>query len=970
MQHKGRGKKKVAREYSSESLMLRSVTGIVLIALGLLGLLSMMAGLRGSAFEMVRAVMRGLGGVLCLGIPVFLIWGGVLLCFSARQSMPLRGIILMFILYLSILAIFNLLSSVGADSFMAHVGQYNRNRLSPEPESFLSMLEGSYQLCDKYNTFGGALGMLLGWVLWTYVGTTGSMVVLVLLCIGCVMLFSRFDLIQIGREFKRRTDERFLARQQQRLLQEQEASRQQAMQIAGAAGLAQPSYLRKGKKGKQQDAVQMEAQAPAWGQGGMAFPTQGPVMPVGMMPVPYQAMQGMVQNGFSETVPDFGQPAVRMGNPGQAALYDEIVVTPSNETPPWKKSPEKTKAKAASGSVGRSVVQAEMVFTPSEVGEQAVVGGKTGKDRASQKVTRRMEEILRRKAELEQSFSPGLAPVAADSQDEGGTFESSSPAPQMPSPVVDKQAAYRRPVGSTGQGAIQQPTMSGRRLDEPDLQLPDTKATQQAAAQKKAASPYAFPPVELLNQSQRRQVDTRAQDTENAARLESTLESFGIEARVQRVTHGPAVTRFELGLVSSGINVKRITSIADNIALELAANGGVRIEVPIPGTNLFGVEIPNKEIVSVSLSEVLMSPEMSAAKSPLTVALGRDIAGRPILCDLAKMPHLLIAGQTGSGKSVCINTIINSLLFRASPQEVRMIMIDPKVVELQSYNVVPHLLIPVISDPHKAAGALAWAVAEMLDRYHKMQSKNVRELSAYNAKLGPDEEKLPRIVIIIDELADLMLNCKKEVEESIIRIAQLARAAGMHMVVATQRPTVDVITGLIKANIPSRIAFAVSSSIDSRTILDANGAEKLLGRGDMFYFPTGESTPTRVQGCFLSDGEIERVVEYIKTHAHVEFDPNILESIEAAENPISGLDDMGDGGVDDRLQEAIEMVISDGQASISMLQRRMKIGYARAGRLIDDMAVRGIVSKSTGSKPREVLISWEEYERMKGTLLK
>ena len=342
----------------------------------------------------------------------------------------------------------------------------------------------------------------------------------------------------------------------------------------------------------------MEAQAPAWGQGGMAFPTQEPVMPVGMMPVPYQAMQGMVQNGFSETVPGFGQPAVRMGNPGQAALYDEIVVTPSNETPPWKKSPEKTKAKAASGSVGRSVVQAEWSLPPGG-GGTGWSRGKTGKDRASQKVTRRMEEILRRKAELEQSFSPGLAPVAADSQDEGGTFESSSPAPQMPSPVVDKQAAYRRPVGSTGQGAIQQPTMSGRRLDEPDLQLPDTKATQQAAAQKKATSPYAFPPVELLNQSQRRQVDTRAQDTENAARLESTLESFGIEARVQRVTHGPAVTRFELGLVSSGINVKRIISIADNIALELAANGGVRIEVPIPGTNLFGIEIPNKEIVSV-----------------------------------------------------------------------------------------------------------------------------------------------------------------------------------------------------------------------------------------------------------------------------------------------------------------------------------------------------------------------------------
>ena len=420
----------------------------------------------------------------------------------------------------------------------------------------------------------------------------------------------------------------------------------------------------------------------------------------------------------------------------------------------------------------------------------------------------------------------------------------------------------------------------------------------------------------------------------------------------------------------SGVNVKRIMSIADNIALDMAANGGVRIEIPIPGTNLFGVEVPNKEIQSVSLAEVLLSPEMQAAKSPLAVALGRDIAGRAVICDLAKMPHLLIAGQTGSGKSVCINAIVNSILFRSPPEEVRMIMIDPKVVELQCYNVVPHLLIPVVSDPHKAAGALQWAVAEMLDRYHKMQSKNVRELSAYNAKLGPGEEKLPRIVIIIDELADLMLACKKEVEESIIRIAQLARAAGIHMVVATQRPTVDVITGLIKANVPSRIAFAVSSSIDSRTILDQNGAEKLLGRGDMFYFPTGASAPIRVQGCFLSDAETERVVGYIAQHSHVDFDPNVIEAMESDEGAGSPLADSDEeSGADDRLLEAIDMVITDGQASISMLQRRMKIGYARAGRLIDDMAARGIVSKSVGSKPREVLISREEFEKIKDTLV-
>lgn len=963
MQQKGRGKKRVAREYSSESLMLRSMMGIALIALGVLALLSMLAGLRGSAFDMVRAVMRGMGGALCLGIPLFLIWGGVLLSFSARRSMPVRGILLMMTVYLCILAIFNLLSKVGENSFMEQVVQYNRAALSPQPEGFMGMMQGAYELCERYNTFGGALGMLLGWALWTYVGTTGSMVVLVLICIVCVMLFSRFDVIGFGRELKERTDARLEAREQERLRQAQEFQRQQMAQ----AGSPEPAYRRKGKKARQEEQA-IPVEMSGWSQGSMPYPVAAQGMPGPMMPMGYPAMPGMPavpQGGYGEAAPGFGQGDFAMPPNGQVGLYDEIMVSPTGEAPTWRKGGGKTKAKTTLGPLGQPAIQTEMVFTPSEVGARVEAPGKAPKDRASQKVTQRMEEILRRKAELEQAFAANAALQQEESQEEPApAFEEAPPPPRAQKLAAEKYAAYKRP------GQAQQPAMSGQRLDEPALILPDTKAAQQGAAPKKTTPPYTYPPLELLNMAQHRQQDTRVQDTENAARLENTLDSFGIPARVQRVTHGPAVTRFELGLVSSGINVKRIMSIADNIALEMAANGGVRIEIPIAGTNLFGIEVPNKEITSVSLSEVLLSQEMSAAKSPLSVALGRDIAGKPVLCDLAKMPHLLIAGQTGSGKSVCINTIINSILFRSSPQDVRMIMIDPKVVELQSYNVVPHLLIPVVSDPHKAAGALAWAVAEMLDRYHKMQSKHVRELAAYNAKLRPDEEKLPRIVIIIDELADLMLACKKEVEESIIRIAQLARAAGIHMVVATQRPTVDVITGLIKANIPSRIAFAVSSSIDSRTILDMNGAEKLLGRGDMFYFPTGASTPTRVQGCFLSDGEIERIVDYIGTHSHVEFDPNIIESINAEENPITGLDDMGDGGLDDKLQEAIEMVISDGQASISMLQRRMKIGYARAGRLIDDMAARGIISKSTGSKPREVLMSWEEYERLKESLLK
>ncbi|HPS81819.1 MAG TPA: DNA translocase FtsK, partial [Candidatus Limiplasma sp.] len=546
------------------------------------------------------------------------------------------------------------------------------------------------------------------------------------------------------------------------------------------------------------------------------------------------------------------------------------------------------------------------------------------------------------------------------------TFESAPEANVQREQPQDRFGAYRRPN-------IDSPTQFSRGDQRPEAPTPKKpEAATTAQDRQKAKKPYPYPMIELLNLRTQTLPDTRDIDRANAMKLEQTLESFGIPASVQRVTHGPAVTRFELGLVSSGINVKRIMNIADNIALDMAANGGVRIEVPIPGTNLFGVEVPNKEIVSVSLAEVLTSPEMTNAKSPLSVALGKDIAGRPIICDLAKMPHLLIAGQTGSGKSVCINSIINSLLYRATPEEVRMIMIDPKVVELQGYNKVPHLLIPVVSDPHKASGALAWAVQEMLDRYHKMQSKGVREIASYNAKVTGDEPKLPRIVIIIDELSDLMLACKKEVEESIIRLAQLARAAGIHVVVATQRPTVNVITGLIKANIPSRIAFAVASSIDSRTILDMNGAEKLLGKGDMFYYPTGEKAPLRVQGCYLSDAEISNIVDYIGNNSETDYDDTITEIMESpdTEDADNAGDTGADGDTDERLQEAVEMVLSDGQASISMLQRRMKIGYARAGRLIDEMASRGIVSKSAGSKPREILMSYEQYLQQKDTLLR
>ncbi|MEG0306858.1 MAG: DNA translocase FtsK 4TM domain-containing protein [Clostridium sp.] len=437
----------------------------------------------------------------------------------------------------------------------------------------------------------------------------------------------------------------------------------------------------------------------------------------------------------------------------------------------------------------------------------------------------------------------------------------------------------------------------------------------------------------------------------SANKLQETLGSFGVEANVIQVTKGPSVTRFELQ-PSVGVKVSKIVNLADDIALNLAASG-VRIEAPIPGKAAVGIEVPNKELSAVFLREVIESEEFSASKKNLAFSLGKDIAGNCVVGDLTKMPHLLIAGATGSGKSVCINTLLMSLLYKYTPQQVKLLLIDPKVVELNIYNGIPHLLIPVVTDPKKAAGALNWAVNEMTRRYKLFADNNVRNIEGYNdfADKGIIDEKLPWIVIIIDELADLMMVCANEVEEYIGRLAQMARAAGMHLVIATQRPSVDVITGVIKANIPSRISFAVSSQIDSRTILDSSGAEKLLGKGDMLYYPVGESKPLRIQGAFVSEEEVERVVEFVRNGTkEIHYRTEIIEEIENSVTKSKGSD-----GCDELIDEAIQIVQESGQASTSLLQRRLKIGYNRAARIIDEMEAEGIVSAKNGSKPRQVL---------------
>lgn len=536
-----------------------------------------------------------------------------------------------------------------------------------------------------------------------------------------------------------------------------------------------------------------------------------------------------------------------------------------------------------------------------------------------------------------------------DEEDIPTSFPTDEPEKTPAAPVVE-------PPKKRAKKTAEPAAMPNADADEGDLVVPDAPAD---------ASPlYLPPPIDCLNKSEA----TYSQGTESpegvAKLLEETLQSFNISAQVVNYSVGPVVTRYELK-PAPGIRVSKIAALADDLALALAA-ARVRIEAPIPGKSAVGIEVPNKETATVLLRDIIESPEFQNAKSTSTMAMGKDISGKVVVADLEKMPHMLIAGSTGSGKSVCINDIIISMVYKASPQEVQMILIDPKVVELSVFGTLPHLRVPVVTEPKKAASALRWAVNEMDQRYRKFSEVGARKLSGYNAAIDDPKKRMGKLVIIIDELADLMMVAPEDVEDSICRIAQLGRAAGIHLIVATQRPSADIITGLIKANIPSRCAFAVSSSIDSRIILDATGAEKLLGRGDMLFHPNGAGKPTRCQGAFVSDEEVERVMAHFKRDA-VQFDEEVLNEInnEAKGGAQGGV--FGEGKQEDELLgEAVRIVMENGQASISMIQRRLRVGYARAARLVDMMEQAKYVSGFDGSKPRQVLITQAEFNRVFG----
>lgn len=556
----------------------------------------------------------------------------------------------------------------------------------------------------------------------------------------------------------------------------------------------------------------------------------------------------------------------------------------------------------------------------------------------------------------------------------------SAPAPVMPTPVAASAASVQN--ASIAAAAAAAPAVltdkQEDKLRRAEVDAAREEVTREIEGSDAQPQPpaYQYPPITLLKEgSVTNAAEAGAELRNNSRRLAQTLTSFGVDAQPGDVVRGPSVTRYEFTL-SQGVKLSKITNLQDDIALALGASG-VRI-APIPDKiSVVGVEVPNKLVSPVSIRTVLESAEFTTHPSTTAFAVGKDISGKNIVGNISKLPHVLIAGTTGSGKSVCTNSLIVSMLYKSTPEEVRFIMVDPKMVELAPYNGIPHLLIPVVTDPKKAAGALQWAVYEMMKRYKMFSEHGVKDLASYNKIAATDEalKKMPSVVVVIDELADLMLVAAKEVEESICRVAQMGRAAGMHLVIATQRPSADVITGLMKANIPSRIAFAVASAMESRIILDTAGAEKLVGRGDMLYAPLGEGKPKRVQGCFISSEEIERVVNFVKENGETDYDESVIDKINAAVAEKEKGNAKGSGNApseqsaadegDELLPAAIDVVMETGQASVSMLQRRLKLGYSRAARIVDEMETRGIVGPFEGSKPRQILITREQWQELK-----
>ena len=959
---KGSGKRRQAPAYSADAMAVRYMAGLALIALGVLIFMAVELGLSGNIFEGLRRLCFGACGFMAYVLPVLPVWAGVLVIWSTQRRAPVRPWLFAFLAFFGLCAFIMIIS--GAFDWMKRNGMVNTNNWG-------AVINYVYQDCSSRMERaggGGAAGALLAWPLWNYLGLVLGTAILFVLTVFAVLLAmnltpSRLHDIFTGQAGVRREQQQLerermeqqqLAWQQQQYAQQQMYAQQQQQIIEQQQQYAQQQYAPQNAAWPQQPVQQQPAQPwPAPGDGGV------------------RDWQEQMAAGQMNTTGHQSQIFGRKEQPKQASSGRSFVSRIFGREKKEEYDGLVDTSELAQTQEARSAARpARRTATGAEINRPAT---NWKPEPAAEEAPREREPARKRRPEPEQQTvfdipeeKPAVRPEPARKEEPKQRDDSGY---RRPAAVTEGKPPAEKPPVRPAVPVVQQEI--GKDIYQPPLKVPVRKKEAEEDEGPWMPTNYNYPLITDLARPQQGVQDTRMEDEDRSRKLVETLASFRVPARVVHVTHGPAISRFELEL-EAGTKVNKVSELEKDIAYGMSATS-VRIEAPIPGKRLVGVEVPNKKVTTVTLREVMESEPMQNAKSILTVALGKDIAGTPIVCDLAKMPHMLIAGQTGSGKSVCINAIINSLLYRASPDEVKMILVDPKVVELQCYNGIPHLLIPVVNDPRKAAAALAWAVAEMMERYDKFAEKKVRNLEGYNQAVERTGERpMARIVIIIDELADLMMVCKKDVEEYICRLTQLARAAGIHLIVATQRPSVDVITGLIKANIPSRIAFKTASSVDSRTILDRNGAEQLLGWGDMLYAPTGSFAPTRVQGCFLSDEEVNRIAKHVKDANPSTYDPDILEKLDELANGgaeggadiIINSSDMsgGDGGL---FEQAVEFAIQDGQISTSTLQRRLKIGYARAGRLTDEMEERGIVAAKDGSKPRKCLITREEWEEMK-----
>ena len=1020
---KAKAKKQPVPGYATtgKNAAITVTVGIVFLTLGLCFLLAMMAAGEGYIARELAQGLNGLCGPVCVLFPVILMFIGVLMLVSARHRVNARSGLIAMALYLLVLTAVTLTARCGSVPGMSYLQYLADNQ---GWYGYGEFLQQAYK-DGIAGSGGGMLGMLLAYPLWNMMGSILGMVFIVGIFAALLFVLFRKSPADLINRLSQSSEERQAARALRR--QEKEAERmalqaQREEEERAKAPVVQQipmSYPVQPRQVLQEDIYQQPQEMP----------------PVQQRPVP-QEMDGFYPASselYDERFPLHPEEKKRVNQqPAQQETMQPVQpvqrpVQPSADAAPvekkesftsrWQKRREEKRqeeqqplrpAAQPVQPVYEEPVYEEQAHEVEPVPQQAYPQDEVPWDvpqqeevpvrkPRSQRYVKEVQTDLWQDEPQQETYEPAevQTPAVAERKQEAWHVqqEEKQPAvlPEKPSrswsdQVQQKQRELKMPEHTTAKGepkpVYTDPVMpiTGERVPikpvpEPkrDAKLDGTRAPEAKQTVMSMQARYQPPPMRLLNTPVAVSAeDSRAEDNEKAEIIEGTLGSFGVDAEVKEIMHGPSITRFAIQ-IAPGVRVNRVTGTAENLALDLKTKH-VRVETPIQGTSYIGIEVPNNITSMVTLREVLESEKMRNSTSPLLVALGKDVAGTPVLCDLAKMPHLLIAGATGSGKSVCINSIVCSILYRSSPEKVRLIMIDPKQVELTVYNSIPHLLVPVISDPRKAAGALAWVVQEMQERYGKFSTEGVRNLAGYNDMYRGTDKELPNIVVIIDEMADLMEVCRKDVEESIRRLAALARAAGIYMVLATQRPSVDVITGVVKNNIPSRIAFAVSSGTDSRTIIDIYGAEKLMGKGDMLYKPAG-SSPVRVQGCFVSDDEVNAITDYISRRYETSYDPNIMEHLENADKETPTADTIGgedrphqggesNDGTDELLMEAIEMAVEDEQISTSLLQRRFRIGYARAGRLVDEMEKRGIVSASEGSKPRKCLITREQYYQM------